>query len=109
MKEKQIILNGNSIDLLKYLKKKLVVENYEQSTTYGFDFDYGKGYLTVFEKYFFRNESVATLTLHIHPLENEQVELIAVISGSSAGILKVDWGVSKAIMKTLDRLIEDFK
>ena len=87
----------------------MTAENYEQSTTYEFDFDYGKGYLTVFEKYFYRNESVATLTLHIYPLENEQIELIAVISGSSVGILNIDLGVSKAIMKTLDRLIEDFK
>lgn len=109
MKEKQVILNGNSYDLLKYLEKNLTAENYEQSTTYEFDFDYGKGYLTVFEKYFYRNESVATLTLHIHPLENEQVELIAIISGSSVGILNIDFGVSKTILKTLDQLIENFK
>lgn len=108
MNEKQVILNGNSSDILNSIKKNLISENFEQSTTYGFDFEYGIGYLTVFEKYFFRNESVASLTLHIHPLELGQVELIAIISGSSAGILKVDWGVSKSVIKTLDKLIEEF-
>lgn len=109
MKEKQVILNGNSFEILEYFKKNLKFENYEQSITYGFDFEYGKGYLTVFEKYFTRNDSVASLTLHIHPLENEQVELIMIVSGSGTGIFKIDWWIGKSILKTMDKLIEEFK
>lgn len=109
MKEKQVILNGNSFDILEYIKKNLAFDNYEQSTTYGFEFEYGKGYLTVFERYFIRNDSVASLTLHIHPLENEQVELTMIVSGSETGILKIDWWIGKSMMKTMDKLIEKLK
>ena len=109
MKEKQVILNGNSFDILEYFKQQLTVDNYEQSTTYGLNFEYGKGYLTVFERYFIRNDSVASLTLHIHPLENEQVEVIMIVSGSETGIFKIDWWIGKSIMKTMDKLIEELR
>ncbi|MER2173093.1 MAG: DUF6054 family protein [Carnobacterium sp.] len=109
MKEKQVILNGDSSDVLEYFKQNLTVDNYEQSTTYEFNFEYGKGYLTVFEKYFFRNDSVASLTLHIHPLENAQVEVIIIVSGSESGIFKIDWWIGKSIMKTMDKLIEELR
>lgn len=109
MKEKQVILSGNSFDILEYIKKNLAFDNYEQSTTYGFEFEYGKGYLTVFERYFIRNDSVASLTLHILPLENKQVELIMIVSGSETGILKIDWWIGKSMMKTMDKLIEKLK
>lgn len=110
MNEKQFILNGNSSDILNSIKKNLISENFEQSTTYGFDFEYGIGYLTVFEKYISPDVGVASLTLHIRPLGNEQVELIAIVSGNSSGIFKIDWlWVGKSIMKTLDKSIEEFK
>jgi len=94
---------------LEYIKKNLAFDNYEQSTTYGFEFEYGKGYLTVFERYFIRNDGVASLTLHILPLENKQVELIMIVSGSETGILKIDWWIGKSMMKTMDKLIEKLK
>ncbi|WP_407371052.1 DUF6054 family protein [Carnobacterium sp.] len=109
MKEKQVILNGNSVEILDYFKQNLMVDHYEQSATYGLDFEYGKGFLTVFEKYFFRNDSVASLTLHIHPLENEQVEVIIIVSGSESGIFKIDWWIGKSIMKSMDKLIEELR
>ncbi len=108
--EKQVILNGNSSAILEHIKKRLILENYEQSTTFGFEVEYGTGYLTVFEKIFYRNESITSLTLHIYPLENEQVRLTTIISGISAGIIKVDWlWVGKSMEKTLDKIIEEFK
>lgn len=109
MKEKQVILNGNSSNILEYFKQNLTADNYEQSITYGFDFEYGKGYLTVFERYFIRNDSVASLTLHIHPLENEQVEVTIIVSGSETGIFKIDWWIGKSILKTMDKLIEELR
>ena len=110
MNEKQVILNGNSFDILEHTKKNLSSDNYEQSPTYEFEFEYGKGYLTVFEKYISPDVGVASLTLHIRPLGNEQVELIAIVSGNSSGIFKIDWlWVGKSIMKTLDKSIEEFK
>ena len=109
MKEKQVILNGNSFEILEYIKGKLVLENFELSTVHDFDFEYGKGYFMVFEKYYFRIDNSASLTLHIHPLRKDQVKLVAIISGSSTGIIKIDWGVENSLMKKVEKLIEPFK
>lgn len=57
--------------------------------------------LYIYEKFFMRNNSVASLSLQLIQ-EQESVELTAVSSGSGYGYFKLDWGAADKLIEVLE-------
>ncbi|RIW37414.1 hypothetical protein D3H55_05100 [Bacillus salacetis] len=61
--------------------------------------------ILVFEKYFFRNNSSASLTVTVSNFEGETT-IKCISTGNGAGIFNIGWGAGKSFMKPIRKTLE---
>ncbi|MGM0846461.1 MAG: DUF6054 family protein [Bacillota bacterium] len=63
--------------------------------------------ILVFEKYFFRNNSTATLTVTVSDFEGETT-VKCISTGNGDGVFDIGWWAGKSFMKPLRKILDPY-
>ena len=58
--------------------------------------------LRVYEKYFYRNDSAASLSVTVAGKDNDAIRIMAIGSGGGTGLLNFDWGANSSFLKDFE-------
>ncbi|MGD6967370.1 DUF6054 family protein [Rossellomorea vietnamensis] len=86
-------------------KEELAFQDYKVAN--GKDEDPNAIAILVFEKYFFRNNSTATLTVTVSDFEGDTT-VKCISTGNGDGVFDIGWWAGKSFMKPLRKILDPY-
>ena len=96
---------------LRNMSKDQLVHEFQNNFRPIFKISNNHNTTTIFilEEYYFRIESNLSITVIFDKIDDNSVEINAIVSGGKKGILEISWGAERKALKKLTRFFEKYK